>query len=90
MKTTYLLKLGVNLSGMLPSVKSLTDEINSCMNGFGFPEKIIIHSTLPLTATFEKELTAEEEHTLVRETLKTMNTLHPKWQTTIEAFEQIS
>ena len=57
---TYDIIFEVNYSALHPAIKELEDELNKSMSGFGFDEKAIIRTELPLILTCDRPMTKVE------------------------------
>ena len=74
---TYEIGLEIKTVELFPSIGAMEDSLNKTMQGFGFDEKMVTITTLPLTLTFSRVLTEEEQNKVINLALVTYQKQFP-------------
>lgn len=61
MSTHYEISVRVPLRKLLPGVSDIEDSVNKTMSEFGFSEKMVVTSVIPLKLSTAIPITAEEQ-----------------------------
>lgn len=60
MRVEYLINVRLSTGKLFKAVEDVETSLNSTMKGFGFDEKIVITSVLPVSLSVSRALTSEE------------------------------
>ena len=73
----YEIGLEIKTVELFPSVGEVETQINEFMQGFGFDEKLVTLTTLPLTLNSSRELTQAEQAQVISLALETYQEKFP-------------
>lgn len=85
MKYRYHVRIEVNISAILPAVKTVEDELNKTIKDLGVDQSVAIRTVLPdAVLTADRELTAKEQIDVGNLIVNTINNQKPDWKAKLD------